>query len=47
MDIIGTLVDNDVRRFHTDDDDNIAFVLPAADNVNLTKMVKAPNERAE
>lgn len=47
MDFIGTRVDDDARRFHIDGDNNIGIILPAADNVNLTKMVDAHNKRAQ
>ncbi len=47
MDVIGTHVDEDVRRFHIDGDNNIGIVLPATDNVDLTKMAEAHNKRAE
>ncbi|ERF75012.1 hypothetical protein EPUS_08057 [Endocarpon pusillum Z07020] len=47
MDVIGTHVDDHVRRFHIDGDNNIGIILPAASNVNLAKMVEAHNKRAQ
>ena len=47
MDAIGTKVDDSVRRFHIDGDDNIGVILPVANNTSLTKMVEAHNKRTE
>jgi HMG (high mobility group) box len=47
MDVIGTKVDDDIRRFHIDGNDDIGVVLPAAEGSNLTKMVEAHNKHAE
>ena len=47
MDIIGTKVDENARRFHIDGDGNIGVILPVADDANMTKMVDAQNNRAE
>jgi hypothetical protein len=47
MGVIGTNVDEGIRRFHFDGDGNIGLVLPAAKNASLTKMVDAQNRRAQ
>ena len=46
MDVIGTKVDEGVRRFHLDGDFNVGLVLPVSDNTNVAKMVDAHNKRA-
>jgi hypothetical protein len=47
MEMIGTKVDEGLRCFHMDGEGDIAMVLPAANTVNITKMVDAHNKRAE
>jgi hypothetical protein len=45
--MIGTNFDEGLRRIHMDGEGDIAMVLPAANNVNVTKMVDAQKKRAE
>jgi hypothetical protein len=47
MEVIGTKVDEGIRRFHYDGEGNIGIALPVAEDADLTKMVEAHNKRVK